>query len=151
MILPLLFSSLLRALDPNLACDLALDFDLALTLNLDLARDLASTFAKGELKQKLQQLEDELPDTSREKRDLLKQWWKANGEEWTERLRQLMINEHNIEQEWQFSLKEVHKLAQYYEANKLLVDCLNSECYVSRSVREEIEATLLLPIDRRQE
>jgi hypothetical protein len=37
-------------------------------------------------------------------------------------------------------------LQQYYNANKLLVDCLNSDCYVSREVRQEIEDTLLLPI-----
>jgi hypothetical protein len=37
-------------------------------------------------------------------------------------------------------------LQQYYNANLLLIECLNSACYVSRSVREEIEATLLLPV-----
>jgi predicted NACHT family NTPase len=37
-------------------------------------------------------------------------------------------------------------LQQYHDANKLLVDCLNSDCYVSREVRAEIEASLLLPI-----
>ncbi|WP_371411449.1 NACHT C-terminal helical domain 2-containing protein [Nostoc linckia] len=31
-------------------------------------------------------------------------------------------------------------------ANHLLVDCLNSECYVSREVRQHIEDTLLLPV-----
>jgi predicted NACHT family NTPase len=31
-------------------------------------------------------------------------------------------------------------------ANLLLANCLNSECYVSREVREEIEATMLLPV-----
>ncbi|WP_442946756.1 NACHT C-terminal helical domain 2-containing protein [Nostoc sp. NZL] len=28
----------------------------------------------------------------------------------------------------------------------LQVDCLNSDCYVSREVRQQIEDTLLLPI-----
>jgi predicted NACHT family NTPase len=37
-------------------------------------------------------------------------------------------------------------LQQYYDANKLLIECLNSDCYVSREVRESIESTLLLPI-----
>lgn len=44
-------------------------------------------------------------------------------------------------------------LQQYYDANKLLVDCLNSGCAVSLKVREEIEETLLLPnaeIERRK-
>jgi hypothetical protein len=45
-------------------------------------------------------------------------------------------------------------LQQYYDANKLLVDCLNSGFYVNRTVRQEIEETLLLPmseIERRQQ
>jgi hypothetical protein len=40
-------------------------------------------------------------------------------------------------------------LHQYYDANKLLVDCLNSDCYISHLQCEgrEIEAaTLLLPV-----
>jgi hypothetical protein len=37
-------------------------------------------------------------------------------------------------------------LRKYYDANKLLVDCLNSGCNVSPAVRQEIEETLLLPI-----
>jgi hypothetical protein len=46
----------------------------------------------------------------------------------------------------QFTDAQKALLQQYYDANLLLVECLNSDCYVSRSVREEIEATLLLPI-----
>ncbi|MCT7985126.1 NACHT domain-containing protein [Laspinema sp. A4] len=37
-------------------------------------------------------------------------------------------------------------LHEYSSANELLLDCLNSDCRVSREVREEIEETLLLPI-----
>ncbi|MGL4503599.1 MAG: NACHT domain-containing protein, partial [Planktothrix sp.] len=44
------------------------------------------------------------------------------------------------------SPEEGQLLEQYSYANKLLLDCLNSDCYVSREVREEIEETLLLPI-----
>jgi len=36
-------------------------------------------------------------------------------------------------------------LEQYYDANKLLVDCLNSYCDVSPAAREEILETLLVP------
>ncbi|HEY9638090.1 MAG TPA: hypothetical protein V6D14_32150 [Coleofasciculaceae cyanobacterium] len=39
-------------------------------------------------------------------------------------------------------------------ANRLLVDCLNSDCYVSREVRQEIEDTFLLAmpeIEKRQQ
>jgi predicted NACHT family NTPase len=57
-----------------------------------------------------------------------------------------MIEYRNIGHDWQFSDEQKERLQQYYDANKLLVDCLNSDCYVSREVRLEIEETLLLPI-----
>ena len=56
-----------------------------------------------------------------------------------------MIKYCNMGHNWQLSQAQAKLLEQYYAANKLLVDCLNSDCYVTRSVREEIEATLLLP------
>ncbi|WP_442945222.1 NACHT C-terminal helical domain 2-containing protein [Nostoc sp.] len=37
-------------------------------------------------------------------------------------------------------------LKQYYDANKLLIDCLNRACTVSDTVRQEIEDTLFLPL-----
>ena len=63
-----------------------------------------------------------------------------------EQLRGVMIQHRNIGHDWQFSRKQQELLKQYYAANQLLVECLNSECYVSRGVREEIEGTLLLPV-----
>ena len=50
-----------------------------------------------------------------------------------------------IGHDWQFNVEQKILLQQYYDANKLLVNCLNSDCYVSREVRQEIEASLLLP------
>jgi len=74
------------------------------------------------------------------------QWCKASGQAWMEQLRDVMIKFRNIGHDWQFSNAQKQLLQQYYDANKLLVDCLNSDCYVSREVRQEIEDTLLLPI-----
>ena len=45
----------------------------------------------------------------------------------------------------QFTEEEIELLNQYYEANLLLVECMNRS-YVSKQVREEIEATMLLPV-----
>jgi hypothetical protein len=56
-----------------------------------------------------------------------------------------MIDHRNIGQNWQFSENKLRLIQQYYDVNKLLVDCLESDCYVSRNVRAEIESTLLLP------
>ena len=74
-----------------------------------------------------------------------------NGDRWTKELQAAMIEHRNIGHDWDFTEEQIHKLEQYFKANKLLVDCLNSDCYVSREVRQEIEDTLLLPqveIDR---
>ncbi|WP_052672444.1 NACHT domain-containing protein [Aliterella atlantica] len=43
-----------------------------------------------------------------------------------------------------FSKHQKQVLKQYYNANKLLIDCLDRAHYVSRSVREEIEETVLV-------
>ncbi len=57
------------------------------------------------------------------------------------------IAHRNIGHDWQFTAAQEGLLQQYHDANLLLVECLNSDCYVSRSVREAIEDTLLLPIE----
>lgn len=46
---------------------------------------------------------------------------------------------------WQFSEQQKRMLKQYYDANKLLADCVTNAHYITRSVRDEIENTLLLP------
>ena len=53
-----------------------------------------------------------------------------------------MIKHCNIGRGREFSAPQKELLKEYFEANKLLIDCLNSGCVV----REEIEETLLLPI-----
>jgi len=81
-----------------------------------------------------------------EDEERFQQWWIANGQTWTRKLREVMIEHRNIGHDWQFDEEQKELLKQYYDANKLLVDCLNSNCYVSREVRSQIEDTLLLPI-----
>jgi predicted NACHT family NTPase len=73
-------------------------------------------------------------------------WFEANGKAWHDELRAISIEYRNICHDWKFSESQKKLLKQYYTANKLLVDCLNSDCYVSREVRAEIETSLLLPI-----
>lgn len=45
----------------------------------------------------------------------------------------------------QFSEQQKKALKQYYDANKLLVDCLDNAHYVTRTVREELQETWLVP------
>lgn len=47
---------------------------------------------------------------------------------------------------WQFSSEEKQLLKQYYDANKLLVECLNTNCVVSHEIRTQILGTLLFPV-----
>ncbi|MEQ8468556.1 NACHT C-terminal helical domain 2-containing protein [Coleofasciculus sp. E1-EBD-02] len=156
------FPALDRDRDRDLDLTLAIDLDnaLALTLDLDgafvLALDRALVLSRvlngslsldlsrnPELKQSLQQLKNQLP--SQEENDK-EQWWRVNGKAWTEQLRAAMIKHRNIGHDWQFSGSQKQLLQQYYDANKLLVNSLNSDCYISQEVRQEIEDTLLLPI-----
>jgi len=138
---------LARALnfDLNLALDLYLDRARALYLYLALALALASNVSP-KLTRSLQDLKDQLLEAASENEENIKQWWITNGTPWTQQLRGVMIQHRNIGHDWQFSDEQQALLEQYYDANRLLVDCLNSECYVSRGVREEIEGTLLLPV-----
>ena len=139
-------------LNPDLDLDLdltlaraltrALDLDLALALALTRALDLALKSDSLNLQQSLEQMKNKLP----ENRDNFYQWWTNNGQAWAEQLRSIAIKHRNIGHDWQFTEEQKKLLQQYYDANKLLVDCLNSDCYVSREVRESIESTLFLPI-----
>ncbi|MEQ9370119.1 MAG: NACHT domain-containing NTPase [Coleofasciculus chthonoplastes F3-SA18-01] len=131
----------------DLTLDLTLDYSrdrfLDLYVSLDYSRDLT---LDSELKQSLQQLNNQLPSLEENDKEQLNQWWQVNGKVWTEQLRTVMIQHRNIGYNWQFSDSQKQLLHQYYDANKLLVNCLNSDCYVSKEVRQEIEDTLLLPL-----
>ena len=99
------------------------------------------------LKDELQQLKynlPELPDPDRDKEKFQEVWADARPS-WTEQLRSIMIKYCNIGYDWQFSEEQIELLIQYYDANEFLLECMESDCYVSREVRQEIEETLLLP------
>ncbi|NEO33866.1 MAG: NACHT domain-containing protein [Symploca sp. SIO3C6] len=132
------------SLSPNISRALSLNLSFCLSRAFDLSRALFLNL-NPELKQSLQQLKEQLPDSKRDQ-EQLQQWWKVNGKAWAEQLRAVMIKYRNIGHGWQFSQQQKELLQQYYDANKLLVDCLNNDCYVSREVRQKIEDKLLLPL-----
>lgn len=117
-------------------------FQRARRLVSDLNRDF--TF-DPELQQSIEVLNNQFPDP-KDNWDTFREWWGINGQEWVAQMQSVMIQYCNIGHDWQFHLKQIRKLGRYFRANQLLMDCLNSDCYVSRSLREEIEETLLLPI-----
>ncbi len=92
----------------------------------------------------LQQLKEELP-LAHENEDHLQDWWTKNYSAWVESLRGTIDRYRNIYQSWQFSPDQQQVLQHYYDANQLLIDCLNSNCEVTAAIRKEIETTLLLP------
>ncbi|MEG4943461.1 NACHT C-terminal helical domain 2-containing protein [Microcoleus sp. F4-D5] len=75
----------------------------------------------------------------------LEEWWRVNNQDWTDQFTALLSDHRNLGHDWQFTDSQKQLLQQYYDANKLLIDCLNRGCNVSPEVREEIEKTLLLP------
>ncbi|MEH1834017.1 MAG: NACHT domain-containing NTPase [Nostoc sp.] len=129
---------------------------------IDILKHVYAYVSEYKLKQSIQKLKDELPSkdqvpnkntNTRDKliniksfKERFPDWWLADGEHWTEQLRLLMIEYRNIGHKWRFSDTQEQLLQQYYTANLLLINCLNSDCYVSREVRQEIENTLLLPM-----
>ncbi|NEO98240.1 MAG: NACHT domain-containing protein [Symploca sp. SIO2E9] len=131
-------------LDLSLCLDFCLDFNLDRTIDRALERALALNL-DHQLKQALQQLKDQRPDCEHQP-EQFQQWRQTNGQAWTEQLRALMIKYRNIGHDWQFTDQQKELLWQYYYANQLLSDCLHSDCYLSREVREAIEETLFLPI-----
>ncbi|MBD2080742.1 NACHT domain-containing NTPase [Leptolyngbya sp. FACHB-17] len=92
----------------------------------------------------LQQLRDQLPAPS-QNRERLQDWWQTNYPAWVGQLRSTIARYRNIQHPWQFSPEQQQVLQRYYDANQLLIDCLNSNCEVTTAIRQEIEATLLLP------
>ncbi|MCM1984865.1 NACHT domain-containing protein [Lyngbya confervoides] len=93
----------------------------------------------------LEHLQRELPKIENDDYLGFLDWWTENGDRWTEQLQAAMIQHRNIGHDWNFTEAEIKLLEQYFKANQLLVDCLNSDCSVSPEVRQEIEDTLLLP------
>jgi predicted NACHT family NTPase len=92
----------------------------------------------------LQQLKEQLPAPS-QSRERLQAWWQQNYPDWVEQVRITIARYRDIHHLWQFTREQQQVLQRYYDANQLLIDCLNSNCEVTAAIRQEIEATLLLP------
>ena len=128
---------------------------------------------KPDLKQKLEQLKDEIPEIpsdeisddeipdnqkseqekkkeneDKEKWEKFNNWLENDSCKWSEQVKMVTIKYRNIGHNWQFTEEYKSQLRQYYDANKLLVDCLNSSRNLSPTTRAHIEETFLLPIER---
>ncbi|TBR58962.1 hypothetical protein B4U84_24140 [Westiellopsis prolifica IICB1] len=127
----------------SLPNDIALDIALALVFDGDIALVYALQVIKlifeleltPQFQLELQFLESLLPSQ-------FKDWDKENWHTWLKYLHNTMIEHRKIGHDWQFTKAQEALLQQYYDANKLLLDCLN-ESKISSEVRQEIEGTLL--------
>ncbi|MCX5962914.1 MAG: NACHT domain-containing protein [Cyanobacteria bacterium] len=111
----------------------------------DFDRALEHSLNNDELTHYLQEFRNQLL-VFNDNQDQSERWYKFDGERWRKNFRKLMIEDRNIGHDWQFSESQKKLMSKYYDANKLLVDCLNSECYANRQVLQQIENTLLLPL-----
>jgi len=98
-----------------------------------------------DVKQLLPEFPKEL-NHSLQSQEMTDEWWKKEGRSLVEKLRSIDSGVQIVYVE-PFNNSQKKLLRQYYDANRILVSCLNSGCYVSRAVRQEIKDTLLLPIE----
>lgn len=140
------FDRKLKAINPTIEPALRRLSELELILtcvhNFDLALDRELAL---ELQNSLQKLREKLPQEA-DNYASFQTWWQENGQAWTEELKALAIAHRYAGHDWHFTHHQKQLLKQYYEANKLLVDCLNSGGEVTDGVRQQIEETLLLVI-----
>jgi dsRNA-specific ribonuclease len=125
------------------ARDIAVDLAFNLNFNTDPAYVLISVFAQDfepELKQTLQQLLAELPDPKEQKEEF-EAWRQTHGSEWMAKIKNVLGFDLHLSDEQRDLLKD------YYKVNKSLVECLNNASNLTPDVREEIETSLLLPVD----
>ena len=123
---------LARALETKDGEDLGLDLELDLSLALEYAQEMPNP----ELANALTELIAACPEDD----DSDQQW-----QDWANNLRQQAIAYRNVGLSWNLTPPQIEHLRQYCEANRLLVECLESDCYVHQSVRQAIEQSLLLP------
>jgi predicted NACHT family NTPase len=116
------------------------------TLDLDRALDRARQLKNQDLVDQLANLQSQLESIHNLSWEQKKEWWRNEGQDWIRSLRDAMLKHRNIGHDWQFSEQQKALLKKYYSANWRLAECLKTDCYLSREVRQDIEATILRPI-----
>jgi dsRNA-specific ribonuclease len=122
----------------NRACDVVLDIAFFDNSKTDQANVIVSVFAldfEPELKQALQQIKAELPDLDEEK-ERFEDWRQKNGQDWINKIKKILGHDLQLDDEQRNLLK------QYYNANRCLLEELNSNSNVTPTVREEIKNKL---------
>ncbi|WP_293131147.1 NACHT domain-containing protein [Okeania sp. SIO3I5] len=107
---------------------------------------------ESNLEYSLQNLNNKLPSLETSKANI-RGWWDLYGYDWIEELRGIMMESRDLGYKWQFTQEkmqfneeQIELLQKYYDANGILIECLMSDCFVTREVRDKIEDELFLPI-----
>jgi NACHT domain/Bacterial regulatory proteins, luxR family len=96
----------------------------------------------------LQKVKSENSVYMNESLERLVDWWRYDGWIWGEKLKKLIIEQRNIGHKQRFEYNDHFEvLTQYYKANKVLIECLNSGGEVPENLRIIIEENLLLPLE----
>jgi hypothetical protein len=158
-----------QAIDPNFARDISFQFrrgqdtdrqDIFLSCVSNINKDqvtkysteifriltiLVDTVQEEDLNEQLKFLEARIPKLSCNSEDAQLSWNQMEWCSWSEKLRNVMIQYRDIGHVWMLDQKEYEHLKQYYNANLLLIDCLNSNRRIPAEFRADIIETLLLP------
>ncbi|GBE95331.1 NACHT domain-containing protein [Nostoc cycadae] len=116
------------------------DYDHALNIAFDKALNLV---VEPKFKQFLHNLKKQLPNAQSNPHKFRK-WWIEHGKFWNENFRELLVKYRNICHDWQLSKQQIELLQEYYMANKLLINCLNTANNIRPAIRHDIEEKLLL-------
>ncbi|MFQ4137382.1 NACHT C-terminal helical domain 2-containing protein [Nodosilinea sp. PGN35] len=76
----------------------------------------------------------------------LDDWWAANDNDWSIQFKSILNNYRGLGNNWKPNMKQKEILKNYYDSNKLLVDCLHSNTSGINEIQREIVESLLLPI-----
>ena len=159
--------SLMLKLDPHFGEGIAVNADLALDLSLFnllnlmpilesihnpaliLQRSLKRAISHAikiepELTKELQRMKQRI-STSQENETQFWLWWHQEGKAWFSDLNSMAMKYRNIAHQWNFNSQQQEVLQQYFQANLLLLDCLDRSSYVSSEVRDSIRHQLLKP------
>lgn len=159
--------SLMLKLDPHFGERIAVNADLGLDLSLfnllnlmpilesihnpalTLQRSLKRVISHGikiepELIKELQKMKQKIP-IPQENAAQFWLWWHQEGKAWFSDLNSMAMKYRNIAHQWNFNAQQQEVLQQYFQANLLLLDCLDRSSYLSSEVRDSIKHQLLKP------
>lgn len=78
--------------------------------------------------------------------DDFEKWWNLEKITWRKKLKKISSENGALRISFQLNAKDLNAFQEYYHSIKTIIDCLNSDCYVTKATRQYIEDTLLLPL-----